>query len=381
MASTEEDDISETADNLLAYGVSCFMSLFTDDQTIISGHRKHERTFNATVETVDGKSYRIFLFDGIAASIFSALRSILSGDDICVLDTFSALATKIFDDADKADILLRAVLSNALIFVLFHEYAHIACGHFRFAMARQGGGLAQPCCFQEIGDDPYRFALSASLGREINGNFLALSELEADGTAYEVLVEFAYEILIANSEIAENLASIAPPNDVPRATREAANELLFYSVCLTLSLLEFARKGQEGAANGYPLPFSRVLNVATIMLRKLAPSLEEEKDGRVRLSDSALPWVREFGVRTIYNAMEFCEAACHGLGLDLKDVIKFDRIDESAAKILTSDLIELVKDKQRELLTAEAQELQKLQGLGNEFRLVLQPFRVKKWWN
>ena len=66
---------------------------------------------------------------------------------------------------------------------------------------------------------------------------------------------------------------------------------------------------------------------------------------------------------------------------DLKDVIKFDRIDETAAKILTSDLIELVQDKQHELLTAEAQELQKLQGLGNEFRLVLQRFRVNTWWN
>ena len=382
MQSVSEDEIAEIADALLAFSVGILIKAFENDRSGVSGRRRPEREFNAMVETMDGENYEISLFDGIIASIHGALKAVLNSDDECVNETFETLASTLLGDKSKADVVVRCALYNALIFVLLHEYAHIVCGHFRFEIAKQNPNSDRPTQhrFREVSDSSIRFELTSLMGTEVVNRFAALSELEADATAYQLLSDFAYEIFVANSEVAETIPAKLPPHEVPAPVLQATNELQFYSATLALSLIEFARK-RQGDSGGYPLPFTRVMNIATVMIGKLAPGPWTSEGSRQRLSKQSTPWVQEFAVRTIYNAMELCEVSCRGLGLDLREIIDFARFDETVEKTLTLDLFAILQDKADDLATREAQELMRLQNCGEEFRTLLRPFRMKKWWD
>ncbi|RVU18478.1 hypothetical protein [Methylobacterium oryzihabitans] len=264
--------------------------------------------FNASVTTADFTTFRIVLNDGCLAQIYEAL-DVPRGR---ALEPLIDVASSLFRGRGDYDLVCRTVLNVAVVFILLHEYAHVAAGHLD--ARRSAGGVAAT-------ETTYRWdevpgpanrpdpALSlAGVGPEQVGRVF---ELEADATAYELLLDFAVDILLATDEARRALPSIAHADDLDPAQAGSLQQLIFYACALTVSLTEQSRQN-AGVQGTYPSAGARMMSLCLALLRRQMPGewRFECAEQVTRITEEAHGALVAFILPTMARAFDLCEACC-----------------------------------------------------------------------
>jgi hypothetical protein len=171
------------------------------------------------------------------------------------------LSQRIFGDAGKTDVIGGSILSTALIFVLLHEYGHIAAGHFGL---KQAGSVSSDKIDFEFAELQDCFTLEGQLPGHLQ--FRQMVELEADIVAFNLLLDLSYAIFVANDDVATLIQghefeewrdSLYPP----------VAELVFYASAVALALIA-AHQDPVEQNRDYPVPLTRMMNLAMLLLRR-----------------------------------------------------------------------------------------------------------------
>lgn len=214
------------------------------------------RRYNAGVRSHPGGQYQIYVNEGMIerlyefCNIFGGLESLFMRQHLAEFEAHGVS----FDQA------LGVSFTAGLIQVLMHEYFHVAAGHIGYLQETYWKDGEAEFCFSESDeyeDDPVYLA------------FRKMTELEADGAATALTLQFAEDIL-------QSL-------DINFASGETHRDLLhraillgcFGAVCLINGLFE-----RSAHTRGeYPFPATRLINLCSSYFRVVAPDLVRWKDG------------------------------------------------------------------------------------------------------
>jgi hypothetical protein len=214
------------------------------------------RKYNAGVRWRPSGQYQIYVNEGMVdklykfCNIYGGLESHFMRQH---LEEFKAQGVS-FDQA------LGLSFTAGLIQVLMHEYFHVAAGHVGYLREVYWQNDEVEFCFSESDaseDDPVYLA------------FRKMAELEADGAATALTLQFAEDIL-------EGL-------DISFASGETRQNLLhraillgcFGAVCLINGLFEKSVHASEE----YPFPATRLINLCSSYFRVVALDVVRWKDG------------------------------------------------------------------------------------------------------
>ena len=225
---------------------------------------KQEEAFNAGVSAMRGGRFRVSVNTGIANRLFAFCEAMADVPGATMqdhVDEFAALSM------DKDSALFLSYVS-ALVFVIMHEYSHVAAGHVHYARHRFRGGDAT------LGfSERYGFVGVAQDGteseREAYRTFRQICELEADGYAFALMFTSAPEIAMA-----------AGLDYDPWDERQAAVHRAMLIGCLAaMALLDALSGAVEAKDSAYPFPGMRIINLCSAYLRVLDPESVREREG------------------------------------------------------------------------------------------------------
>lgn len=161
---------------------------------------------------------------------------------------------------------LGITFASGLIQVLMHEYFHVAAGHIGYLRQVYWRDEEAEFCFSEsdeYDDDPEYLA------------FRKMTELEADGAATALTLEFAEDIL-------EALGIAFGSEQVQLDLLHRAVLLgCFGAVCLINGLFERSVHASEE----YPFPATRLINICSSYFRVVAPDAVRWKNGDYVVQD------------------------------------------------------------------------------------------------
>ena len=213
-----------------------------------------ESNFNAGIKWSESEIPSIFINDGAVIQIF----------DICVecLEFFedSANNKELSDTSNNATIGLT--YTTALLFLTLHEYSHLAAGHVAYIQEYFPETLSGNLGYSEIdrtseSSDYYRFR--------------KMSELEADGTAFALVMDF-------KEDICESIGLTSVGNKNSYVFQRSVLMGCFVSICLLEGLFE----ADQEIEREYPFAASRLINLCSSYLRVVDPNIVRWKDGNHR---------------------------------------------------------------------------------------------------
>ncbi|TPE47876.1 hypothetical protein [Amaricoccus solimangrovi] len=275
--------------------------------------------FNASVVMADETRFEISTHLGCATVLEHCIASMETSG---FLSSHTGLAAVLFGSAAETEELHRVLLHFAALFVQLHEFAHILCGHLKYCDAkgllkRTGAGLR----LDETGADGHSRKVEAG---EIPSDWLKLIELEADSMAFEMLLGFSYEFLLAGDVFAEKLRREADPDRLSARMTHTLGEIAITAGAAVFYLLEMEREGRDA----YPLPETRLLNILNAWVQK---TLLPEGGGRglvkVRLDDGLREALADRIVPSCFTAAQFgvaCAEAYPELPATGRGRISFD---------------------------------------------------------
>lgn len=216
--------------------------------------------YNAGVQPVRGGRFHIFVNTGLADRLFAFCEAMADMPGETMQDHVEEFAAF----SMHKDQTLFLSYSSALIFVMMHEYSHVAAGHVRYVQHTYGGGDAT------LGfSERYNFDGMAPGGQDAYKIFRQICELEADGYAFALMFTYAPEIAI-----------LAGMDHDPWEARQAAVHRAMLIGCLSATaLLDAVSDAAEVADSAYPFPGMRIINLCSAYLRVLDPDSVQERDG------------------------------------------------------------------------------------------------------
>lgn len=236
--------------------------------------REDER-YNAGVLALSPARFGVFLNTATATRLFQfcgvygASDNPYMRDHVVELDALSV-------DPDQA---LAVSYYAGLIFVAMHEYAHVAAGHLTYDRATFGDGSDRPLSFTELECATNGASSEWRRGPEYR-RFRCISELEADGVVFALVMDFAPEIAM--------LARIDPePWDTHmHAVHRAILLGCFAALCLLEGL--FAQTDESGGDGEYPFPGMRIINLCSSYFRVVDPDavVWQGEDYRTKILDT-----------------------------------------------------------------------------------------------
>ncbi len=237
--------------------------------------REDER-YNAGVLVLSPARFGVFMNTATATRLFEFCGAYGASDNPYMRDHVVELEA-LSVDPDQA---LAISYYAGLIFVSMHEYAHVAAGHLAYDRATFGDGPDRPLSFTELEGATERASSGRRSGPEYR-RFRRISELEADGVAFALVMDFAQEIAM--------LARIEPePWD---AYDHAVHRAVLLGCLAALCLLEglFAQTGESGGDGEYPFPGMRIINLCSSYFRVVDPDavVWRGEDYRTRILDAA----------------------------------------------------------------------------------------------
>jgi hypothetical protein len=323
--------------------------------------------FAASVSERAG-TYEIVASAGLADTLSRALNLLPEGP----FQSLQRLSLQLFDEPPQGDVIKGSLINGALIFILLHEYGHIAAGHFKL-LAEQGGADAE-LAFDEVMSD-------FSFQGERDDLTSRLIELEADNLAFNLLLDLSYPIFTASADVQALLKGRDLPNWQDQLIPPVV-ELMFYSAALALALVDAHRK-RSRCSGDHPRPLARMLNLAGLMVRRMTQGawISEGTQHRLAVDDSIHAQLRTFFIPALVNGVELCEAALANPGLDLSSRPSFSDPDHFAWAVLVNDYINLIKGAPKPFLTEDGRELHSLSQAIAAFDTSMRPYRVRNWWN
>ncbi len=192
-----------------------------------------DASFNASVSLTKSPTLVIHVNEGAITNLFERCDELV--------DTLE------FDNPAQIGLTYTA----ALIFLILHEYSHDVAGHVDYVQER-------------LPEQPKtNLGWAAIINQEQSPNyphFRKMSELEADGTAFALILDFADEIC----------QSIALPNTVDAETIQRSILLgCFITVCSLDGLFDSNAK----TAPEYPFAATRMINLCSSYLRVIDPNI------------------------------------------------------------------------------------------------------------
>ena len=154
----------------------------------------------------------------------------------------------------------RSILVFSILFVVLHEIAHVLGGHFVYQIKN---GFAVPASdgfhFDEVPLEMRTANIASPGDNQAGGNSTKLLELDADETAFELMMMVGYELFVANTEVSELLGTtVHEPDNVPPLVERGIWDLSFYAACSAFFVIDSRRNH----AKGYPSPMTRAYNLA-----------------------------------------------------------------------------------------------------------------------
>ncbi len=328
--------------------------------------------FKARVHQGNNGQFYILIFDGITKTLTGSLSLGEGG----AVDTLEQLLAKIFGNAAYAHVIAGSLISSALIFVLLHEYGHIAGGHFNF-LQQSSPAKCAGFEFDEI-TDAFSFDGFSPGGMETG----KLIELEADLIAFNLLLDVSYPLFLAD----ENIEVLMQGREFENWRDELyppMAELVFYGAALALALLAVHRSPEE-AGGDHPLPLTRLMNLGMLLFRRMTAGAWSSENGlvhRLTVDRSAREQITSFFAPALVNAIELCEECCLAAGLDLRRLLDLQDQGAGPMQLVSADFTGLLKDDGRTLVTKEARQLRSLHQQQAGFSALMQPFRARNWWS
>ncbi len=312
--------------------------------------------------------YEIVVFAGMAEALSRAL-------DLLPEDPFRSLqrlSLQLFGEPPEEDVIKGCIVSGALIFILLHEYGHIAAGHF--ALQADAEGAAGQFAFEEVGS---AFSFEGKAG----GLTSRLIEIEADNLAFNLLLDLSYPIFTANADV-EALLGGKDLRDWQDQLIPPVVELMFYAAAVALALIDAHRVRARGATD-HPRPLARVLNLAGLMIRRMTEGAwrSEGTEHRLQVDETVHAQLTTFFVPALANGVELCEAALANLGLELSSRLALEDPDDSAWPVLVNDYINLIKGAPKPFVTPDGVELHALSQTVVAFTAFMAPHRIRSWWS
>lgn len=218
--------------------------------------------YNAGVRWRPDGQYQIYVNEGMVEKLFE-FCNIYGGLNSHFMRQHFAEFEEQGVSRDQA---LGVTFTAGLIQVLMHEYFHVAAGHVGYLRETYWQDEQTEFCFSESDDyedDPGYLA------------FRKMTELEADGAATALTLQFSEDIL-------EGL-------DIAFTSGEARPDLLhravlldcFGAVCLINGLFEKSVHENEE----YPFPATRLINLCSSYFRVVAPDVVRWKDGDYKVGN------------------------------------------------------------------------------------------------
>ena len=332
--------------------------------------------FNASVTTADLTTFRIVLNNGCLAQIYEAL-DVPRGQ---ALKPLIDVASSLFRGSKDYELVCRTMLNFAVMFILFHEYSHIAAGHLDAQPAARGAAAAETTFrWNEVPASANRSdpALSvAGIGPEQVGKIF---ELEADATAYELLLDFAVDILLATAEARRALPSIAHAEDLDADQAGSLQQLIFYACALTVTLTERSRRN-AGVQGVYPSADARMMSLCLALLRRQMPGewRFEGAEQVIRITEEAHGVLVAFILPTMARAFDLCEACCANVGGGSGSARPSSADDRRA---FAHDFSVLLQGATGEAETNAGRELVALQAARVAILKPMRRYRRMDWWD
>jgi hypothetical protein len=361
----EDGQVVEISDVLLDFFAGEILGDLAPPDLQIRALRVADPSFNASVECRGKTSFTIGLNEGCIDGIFRALNA--SGEDD--LTVARRLTEELFGSQDGIDAVLNGILNLSVLFVLLHEFSHIVCGHFHAAL----GEGPRVFTLNEIGlSDQLGFGFTGGGVSDVEAN--KTFELEADSTAYELLLEHA-EMALRASPGLERLAWDG------KGGVEAIRKMAFFACALVVALTE-GRRREVGADGVHPTALTRILNLclANLLLFLLGDWRVEEFVRKLKIDAEAEAFIFGRIVPTIVDAIEFCRAGCAGVELELK--LRYDAGIGSVtfARAFGGDFASLVVGREDELSTEPGREYAALQRVRTRLLPGMAVHRQATWW-
>lgn len=247
--------------------------------------------FSAGVRVIGTEKMGIYISEGAAKRIY----------DYC--SEHSSLIDASGNSAEKntdGSALTGLTYSSALVFLLLHEYGHVAAGHIAFMLK------CYPDCFErELGFS--EVCKPSSLSSDYS-RFRRMSELEADGFAFAITLDFAEDIC----------TSIGFEYDGDQASDDIRKAVLlgcFVSVCLLDGVFDEEEEGE------YPFVASRIINLSSSYLRTVEPDLVQWSNGNHRFivpSDERAREITQVYEGTISPMLLLLHSTLTSMGLESK---------------------------------------------------------------
>lgn len=362
----EDGQAAEICDALLAFFAVEIVGGLPSSDASIESVRLADPTFNASIEYRAGASFTIGLNEGCVDGIFRALNASDEHD----LTIARRLTEDLFGSREDIDAVLNGILNLCVLFVLLHEFSHIACGHIHAAL----GDGRSAFTLNEIGSSDrlggYGLAGGQVSGAEANKVF----ELEADSTAYELLLDHAEAVLRASP----GLDRIAWDEE---ASAEAIPRMAFFACALVVALTEGQRR-ETGREAGHPMALTRILNLCLANLLLFLPGdwQVEEFVRKLKIDEEAEAFIFGRIVPTIVDAIEFCRVGCAGMEMELR--LRYDAEIGSVTfgRAFAKDFASLVVGREEELATEPGQEYAALQHARRILIPVMAAHRQASWW-
>ncbi|MGJ5176536.1 hypothetical protein ACQR16_30945 [Bradyrhizobium oligotrophicum] len=362
----EYGQAGEIADALLAFFAVEIVGGLPSSDASIESVRSVDPTFNASIEYRAGASFTIGLNEGCVDGIFRALNSSDEHD----LTIARRLTEDLFGSQEEIDAVLNGMLNLCVFFVLLHEFSHIACGHIHAAVGNGQSGFT----LNEIGTSD-RLGDSGLAGGEVTGvDANKVFELEADSTAYELLLEHAETILRASP----GLDRIAWEE---KAGAEAVPKMAFLACALVVALTE-GQRHEAGRETGHPRALTRILNLCLANLLLFLPGdwRVEEFVRKLKIDEAAEAVIFGRIVPTIVDAIEFCRIGCAGMEMELSLRYEAEIGSVTFGRAFAKDFASLAVGREEELATEPGQEYAALQRVRRLLIPRMGVHRQASWW-
>jgi hypothetical protein len=251
----EPSELKETFElltHIIEYQSSSIISAITKNKVNITCIATHNNTVNASVQTTDFKNYTIMLNTGILDSLVYVIMNLENCDDI--YEEIEQIALEIFNKkhTDITKEIFLTLIYFAIYFILSHEFAHIFRGHFKYMIKENIKSSNYTYNINEITEDK-------PIGiKMFDGNFIKLSEIDADVSAIDICLQSSVELFSKFSDYFFELYQDWNKIDETPKLRNACNKLVYYSASLAIALIEASRNDNSD----YPMPLTRFLNIS-----------------------------------------------------------------------------------------------------------------------
>jgi len=352
-------DHGDLYEELIAY-CGYLSGLLVDHDDVVDFYRRPAREFNATVETDDARRYSIFLYDGLlerARATILAIESEEIHEEIC------DITRTLIGDATYAEIVYRVWLVQVVVFVALHELAHVACGHVSLLRSRSPGLQRGTFAFVEV---PSHTSPNRVSWEDPRTPWVL--ELEADEFALQRMLVLAHEMFSHDTDAKELLDPSERAGKISVEKRRAAEQLVFYSACTALALIEIERVPSPE----HPPAFLRVLHMGNIYFAWLLELEDVSTNGPkyIPMTDMLRQLLSDRLIPSVVSAMTIVDACCRNGGIDLRE--RFGDGPNPPDVRMADDVLAVVTNREATTLSAEATEYVGLRSLYGELNALLE---------